>query len=291
MSTPHLEIEDSGGRRRAALTGPLRLAAEGGDLPLSGAGAGELQLAPGRAEWLASAPEGHAAPPQLNGRPWTGAHSLVDGDRIEWGAVQLVYRAGAEVLSGSGMAELEELELVNLPDPEQPGAVDPVPIDSGPIDSGPIDSGPGQPAVRRTSRERAWRRVWSGLLVEQQLVAKQAARTVQEEVRRREFDADAGADLILAAQREAEADQRILDRARALQRDLLMAPLNTGARRAVRRVRNRARSGLAYLTAQFLTLSVYSFLVLIALVLLRHRGVDLNGLLDGLLGLFGGGAG
>ena len=33
------------------------------------------------------------------------------------------------------------------------------------------------------------------------------------------------------------------------------------------------------------------WLVFVALVLLRHRGLDLNGLLDAVLGLFGGGSG
>lgn len=267
MRPPYLEIEDPSGQRRAELVGALHLAADGGDLPLPAAGPGLLRLTPGNAEWLPTSSAGgaDAAPPRINGTPWSGPRRLAEGDRIEWGAVRLVYHTGAAPAPGTGKAQLEELEIESLPAAAAPG-------------------------VRRTARERAWRRVWSGLLVEQQLVASTAARAVQEEVRRGEFDADEAADRVLEAERKAEADQRVLDRTRALQRDLVMAPLNTDAHRAVRKVRNRASSGLAYLTAQFITLGVYSLLILIGLVLLRHRGLDLDGFLDGILGIFGGGA-
>ena len=42
VSTPHLEIEDPSGRRRAELAGALHLAADGGDLPLPAAQASAL---------------------------------------------------------------------------------------------------------------------------------------------------------------------------------------------------------------------------------------------------------
>lgn len=131
---------------------------------------------------------------------------------------------------------------------------------------------------------RASERLAAGLLVDLRLADRRTVRRWQEAVKVGDFDPDACARELLAASAPDPEDPRLLERAARLQRDLLMAPLSRGLRGAGRRVRGRARRGLAFVLANLVGIGVYTAVLLAILILVRlNYGFSLDEVFDGIL--------
>ena len=149
------------------------------------------------------------------------------------------------------------------------------------------DPGSGSSGSGASEDLRGWRRVRAGLLVEQGKADKKVARHWQAAVQRGEFNADACAAELLAGEPAAGApdgDAALLERCARLQRDLLMAPMLRGAKGAGRKAREATRGFVAMLVAQLVVLTIYSFVILAALLLVRAKGFGLDDSLDTILG-------
>jgi len=130
----------------------------------------------------------------------------------------------------------------------------------------------GEAGERTLSRAewRVWRRLLAGLWLETGLVDNRVTKRGQSAVIEHEYDPDQFAEEVLETTPD-ELDPRIRERAGRLQRDILMQPLQSGARGALRKARGTARGGCALIVAQTLAISVYSLLLIAALFLLRVR--------------------
>ena len=135
----------------------------------------------------------------------------------------------------------------------------------------------------RLGGARAWRRVRAGLLIEGGYVPEEAIRHWRAAAVDPAFDPDEFADDVLAEARAEGADARVEARTAALVRELLGAPVG---RAPVSRGRRRTRSGIALFVYQVYMLAVWGGLALAGALLLRMRGVEFDGLLDGLLAIF-----
>jgi len=207
-------------------------------LRLGGAGS-DLHLDAPAGAWLevgGSPPRllhhGAGALPRVNGRE-VRELALVHGDRIEWAGALLVVR------SADPAAALEAL-------PAQ-------------------EAGATQLDVVVAARLQA------GLLCELGLVERTAARRWQDAVLANAFDPDAATRDLLAAAQASSGDVRLRERSARLLRDLLMAPLQRGARGAGRRVRQATRSMVAALVAQVAVLVTLLGIATIALLVIRMR--------------------
>lgn len=140
-----------------------------------------------------------------------------------------------------------------------------------------------EPLGRRASSSKTRDRVRAGLLVEGGHVPTEISRVWQEAVRDGEFDADSAAAEILAADPGPSVDEALERRSAVLMRDLVMAPLVASGRR---RGRSRVKSGSALLLSQLYLLLVWGGLFLAGVLLLRLRGVSMDGFLDRLLAVF-----
>jgi hypothetical protein len=254
-----LEIRAAGGVRREALRpGVTRIGGKGADVHLPGADAGELQVWDDPPRFVHV---GSGEPPRRDGRALEEA-PLRPGDRIHWAGAVLVYAPGTPAKADA--APLEEIELAPLVTPlvEVPPAAAP---------------GLGDAEHRLLAHARA------GLALDLGLAERKAAARWRERVVAGAFDPDLCAREILAASGVEAGDPRLVERSGRLLRDFLMAPVLAGARGASRRMRRAARGGMAFVVAQGLALAVFALLVLAALLLLRIRGVSLDGLLDRIL--------
>lgn len=159
---------------------------------------------------------------------------LAAGDRFEWHGAQYTFDFD------DGQAA-----LVELPDLAAASATD-----------GPV----------------AWRRVKAGLTVELGVADKGVAKRWQDAVVRGEFEPEACArDLLGSGAPLTDDDPRLVERGGRLLRDLLMTPTMRGARGASRQVRAAARGGFAFAVSQFIVLSIYSLMILIALLMVRIK--------------------
>ncbi len=266
MGTCWLEITDEGGRqRRESLNrGLTRVGGRDGEIALAGSGGEQLHVydQPPRMVYV-----GSGSPPLRDGEPFEET-ALSSGDRVEWKGARIVFRGPASE------ASLEEIPVIDDP----PAATLPA--------TGP-GLAPGEVALS-ADEARAWRRLRAGLLVELGLADKQVARSWQDAVRRGEFDADACARELLAAERALgdprRASERVIERTAMLARDLLMAPLLRGGRGATRKARQAVKGTVAMALSQLLALLVYSVIVLVMLLLLRHRGLEFDAFFDRILG-------
>jgi hypothetical protein len=168
-------------------------------------------------------------------------------------------------------------------------SLEPIPVDPPARARAAAPAAPSDPGA--FAQLPAWRRIKAGMLVELDLADRQLARRWQTAVRQGEFDADACTRDLLGSPGDhsgvGDEDPRLMERSGRLLRDLLMAPVLRGARGASRRAREAARGGLAFIVAQFLVLSIYSVLVLVALLLVRVRwNASIDGFLDNIRGLF-----
>ena len=233
-----------GSRARHTLRhGLTTLGGKRGDIALPAAGNDQLHLwdQPPKLVYV-----GVGEPPKVNGEAREEC-ALRLGDRIEWCGVRLEF-------GGVPHATIEEI-AVAAPPPVAPAAA--------PLAAAP----PGMEASEFT----AWRRLKAGLLVELGMADPSAARRWQDAVLRSEFEPDACARDVLGASVVPPADTRLVERCARLERDLVMAPVSTGSRGASRKIRNVARSGLAFIVAQFVVLSVVFLLVFLALFIVRMK--------------------
>ncbi len=239
MDERWLEIEGAGGdKRRVDLgAGLTRVGGRTADVVLFDGVAGELHLwdSPPKAVNI-----GGDASIQVNGQKFD-EHSLTDGDTIAWGDSKLVFRVKAKP------PVLEELPA------ESPS---PAPVASAPASA--------TPRVSKVDQ-----RVRAGLLAELGLADKSVLGRWQQAVVRREFDVDSCAREILEASDVAAEDPRLLERSGRLTRDLVMAPLQRGTKNVGRKARGAAKSGVAFVVAQFIVVGIFSLVVLIGMVAVR----------------------
>jgi hypothetical protein len=140
------------------------------------------------------------------------------------------------------------------------------------------------PAVHRSeltpADERVWKRLKAGMYVELGLADRVTSKRWQDAVVSHGFDPDRCASEILARSAVADSESRVLERSGRLLRDLLMAPLLSGTRGATRRARQATRGVVAMVLTQALAFVAYTTILLVALLLLRIRGVSLDGFFD-----------
>lgn len=216
---------------------------------------------------------GSASVPLVAGRAFEES-VLADGDTIQWGAAVLVY-------GRTGQALVEELPMqVTTSSPPAGG----LPVASrvgtvAPVAARPMPS-TGSPGLFE-------KRLHAGVLADLGLVSGKAVRRWQDAVRRGEFDADACARELVIPSAPGPDDQRLLERASRLQRDLLMMPVQRGVRGAGRRARVATRRGTAIVLANIIAITVYSFVLVAIMILVRRNyNFSFDGLIDQFLGIF-----
>lgn len=265
VASAWFEVEGSGGaRRRLDLepgpAGRLVLGAPGGPLGLVVEGGDRLHLSDDSGESARIVFAGQGERPLLNGAARDEAE-LEPGDRLEWRGCVLIFRRAAL---------LEQVV--------EPTASDPTKADAA--------GGPGRSNPR--GEGRLWRRVKSGLLVELGLVPASASQPWQEAVRAGALEPDECARALVEVELSSEAGARLLERTARLQRDLLMAPLQSGAQGNRRRAKAAAKRGLAYGVAQLLIVVMFVGLALVGLLVGRLLlGWSVDGFLDGIGSVFG----
>ncbi len=204
---------------------------------------------------------GRGDPPLLDGRVFEQA-PLSAGASIQWAGAVLVYGCTPVI---------EEID----PEPE---------LDLGASASGHGAEGvsPGLPSERDVVADR----VKSGLLADLNLTDKTAVNRWRKAVMTGEFDSDACSRELLAGASDGPADVRLLQRATRLQRDLLMSAHTRGIRGAGRRARAAGRSGAAYVVANLIAISIYSFVMFLLMIMVRSQyGTSFDGTLDSILDL------
>lgn len=228
-------------------------------------GPGSDIVVPGAAGCL----EVHSSPARLlhreGPRPRIGQHEvgdlgLSDSTEVEWCGAQLSFR-------------LEQSILIQEVPAEAPQAA----------------AGPAAKASPAASDAllRGWRRLAAGMLVEQKLADRKAAKRAQASVLEGRYDADTAAEDLLSSSGVALDDPRLVERAGRLQRDLLMISYQTGLRGAGRKARGATRGFVALIISQAVAVSVYT-LVLFVILLLAKLNYDLSydAMLQSVLELF-----
>lgn len=246
MTEHRIDIEGPDGAREHHLDRALtRVGGPGADVVLKGISRGELQL------WN-DPPKavwlGGADGPKLNGKSLDES-LLADGDRIDWAGWRLVYR------ESTMEAVLEE---VTAPTPA---------------------------VVTRVVQPEAWRRIKAGILVEQGLAEHQIVKLWSDAVVRGEFQPEACARELLADNRIADDDPRVLERSSRLLRDFVMTPVSRGARGAGRKMKGAAKNTAAAAVAQFIIVGIILLMTFVAMVLARLKwDISFDGWIDGILG-------
>jgi hypothetical protein len=130
---------------------------------------------------------------------------------------------------------------------------------------------PPPPVAAGAHEDVLTRRLKAGLLVELGLAEPASARRCQEAVMQNRFDPDACAGDVLAATPVPSTDGRLLERSSRLLRDLVMSPLQLGARGPSKKTRSLVKSGVAAAIVQFLVFGICCAFVFVALFILRWR--------------------
>ena len=244
MTPAWIEWQDRDGRRRESLRAGLTVLGGGdADIPLEGAGEDVLHVwdDPPKVVTLGG------DPPEISGLKATEA-SLSPGDVIHWKGFRLLYGEDR----AAQPAAPPVIQEVPLPEPERT------------VGSGAEVSGSPE-------EQRAWSLLRAGLLVELGLADSAAARRWQAAVARGEFDVNLAAAELGRTELPVEARQRVADRSARLFRDLVMAPVQRGARGAGRKVRGAAKGGVAFVIAQAFTLVIYTVLIGVLALIARVR--------------------
>lgn len=255
MQEAWLDVHQGGQTNRYALDGGrTRVGSEGcdivlGEAPSGASGSAELHIwmSPPRVVYV-----GRGDPPLLDGRVFEQA-PLESGSSLQW--------RGAVLVFGQENGVLQELEQ----DIAQVGS--------------------DGPAV--TLQDDVAGRVRSGLLADLNMTDNQAVKRWRAAVMASEFDPTACARELLAGEQDLPGDTRLLERATRLQRDLLMSAHQRGVKGVRRRARAATRSGVAYVLANLIAISIYSLVVLAVMLLVRvEYGTSFDGFMDGILGVF-----
>ena len=272
MSGAWLEVAQGGTRRRLELApGLTRLGGSDCEVAIDGAGEDQLHVwsDPPKVIFV-----GQGTPPLLDGRAFEEA-GLTDGASLQWAGAIVVYR---EPRRAPVIEELPGDERGSVAAAARPGRAQPeVPAPAG---------------ARSTPGERL---VLAGLLADLGLADRKVVKRWQDAILRGEFDPQACARELLAAATCAPDEPRLVERASRLQRDLLMMPFQRGLRGAGRRARAATRTGMAYLVANLIAISVYTLVLVAIMLLLRVQyGTSFDGAIDRFLKLItpsGGAAG
>lgn len=252
MAEGWLDITDIDGQRRVSLSPGLTRVGQGGQIPHTLAGGDELHLwdQPPRVIHV-----GAGDRPTSQGAIFEEL-ALSPGVAFEWLGTTYVYGSAAAPVEEVGVEEVAGLSVA--------------------------------PAARRGdlthTDERVWNRLKAGMYVELGLADRVTSKRWQEAVVSHSFDPDRCASEILARSAVADSEPRVLERSGRLLRDLLMAPLLSGTRGATRRARQATRGLVAMVLTQAIAFVVYTTIVLVALLLIRVRGVSLDGFFDLILG-------
>lgn len=135
----------------------------------------------------------------------------------------------------------------------------------------------------------AWARVKAGLFVELGIADPHVTRVWQQSIARGEFDANACTRDVLRVSHFPESDPRLVERCSRLERDLIMSPLQAGARGASRRAKRAAKGGLAFLVAQLAVMLVFTAILAVMLLVARIQwDFSVDALLDGFRALIPG---
>ncbi|HED67093.1 MAG TPA: hypothetical protein ENJ09_16240 [Planctomycetes bacterium] len=148
------------------------------------------------------------------------------------------------------------------------------------------------PAVPAPAGDPVERLLRAGLWVDLGFADAGLRGRLQRDVEAGAFEPDRAAEEILAGTSITEVREAALkERAARLLRDFVMANRHRGASGLARRGRRGAKNVVAAAIAQVLALGIYSLLILLALVFWRAREHSVDGWLDAILDLFGGGGG
>ncbi len=126
----------------------------------------------------------------------------------------------------------------------------------------------------------------AGVMLEQGLADKRAAKRWRGSVMDGKWDPSACAQEILVSSGASRDDPRLRERSARLLRDFLMAPMQSGLRGAARKGRAKVRSGFAFVLVQIFILALFLLMACSAAVLLRMKGKSLDGWADWVLDLF-----
>ncbi|MFT5288441.1 MAG: hypothetical protein ACI8QS_001042 [Planctomycetota bacterium] len=126
----------------------------------------------------------------------------------------------------------------------------------------------------------------AGIMLEQGLADKRAAKRWRSAVMDGKWDASACAQEVLVSSSSARDDPRLRERSARLLRDFLMAPMQSGVRGAARKGRAKVRSGFAFVLVQMFILALFLVMAFSGAVLLRMKGKSLDSWADWVLDLF-----
>ena len=275
MGQGWIEWNEGGATRRVPLRAGLTLIG-GRDADIDIPGTGEDQLHvwddPPKVVLLGSGPL-----PSVGGRQGEEL-GLAPGDVIAWRGRELRYVVpAAPAATGADPFAEAHVEPIELEPGADPGRR------AGQAAAAAAGLALGQPLVPGfgKSDSAAWSRIKAGLLVELGIADPQVARTWQAAIARGEFDVEVSTREILRSSHFPESDPRLVQRAGRLARDLMMAPVQSGARGAGRRLRGAAKGGAAFVAAQFIVVGLYTLLLLAALLLARISwGWSIDAFLD-----------
>jgi len=260
----------------------VRLGGEGCEVLALNTAGDELHLWPDPPRLVLA---GSSTTPLVNGRAVEEC-PLEKGDTIQWqGMVIVVHPATAG----------EEAAPLKGAYPSKGTSDAPKRPDRGSLNRPAGASAPVDPSLRKLDLHDlpVARRILAGIAAEMGVGHKPAVKRWQAAVLRGEWDADVCATEVLeGVDLEAKA---LCERSGRIQRDLLMTSFQRGIRGAGRKARGAARGGSAILLANLVALLVYSLLIATLLILVRARWeYSLDGMVDGLLeglgSLFGGGS-
>jgi len=189
---------------------------------------------------------GQGSPPRKDGIGFEETE-LRPGDVIEWSGITLTY--GGDGAEGR-LASLQEL-------PPEPGT-----------------------RSAASERERIWRRLVAGMMVELEMTDRKLVKSWQQRVVDGEFKVEDCANDLYEAGRGHMDELRLLERSGRLLRDFLMTPLTRGARGAGRKVRVATKRGVAWVVAQFVVVAIYTVILVLIMAFLYRRGTRFDPLFE-----------
>ncbi len=194
---------------------------------------------------------------------------LAPGASLALGELTLEVQDDAAAQGAGQGSPRNTARLEALPSPASQSARDPKQVEFGAL---PI----------------AWTRLRAGLMFHFGAADPAAAKRWQQAVLDKQFDADRCARELQGERVWNDHDPRVVEKSGTLLRDWLMAPYGRGLRRGVRRMKQAAAGGLAFVVVQFLVAGMFLLLLAMALVVGRLRfGFSADAWVDRILSQFG----